>query len=432
MREKLVCYDYTGNIAMALTSRERIMRLMRGEPIDVIPWFPRIDLWYNFHKRQKTLPPEYELTMEELIKKIGGGIYHRETPLYRERLRNVEIEIRYSNPIWKDRIENADTGLDRNYILGLVLQSLSHSKGNALVKFKEITTLGDNEVLVQFETPRGKVSAKFVTSEMLQEAGIRPYQSEYFIKDINKDLGPLKYIIGNIDLEPAFDDFTKTDTMVGEEGIVWARVSPYYSPMHQLMYIYMGLEQTCLALYDHKNKFDEIVEFIEVSLNKVHELCLDSPALFVNHGGNFDSTVLGPELFEAYFVPYLSKFAEKLHSKNKFLVVHVDGEMKNLMDLFPLTNSDVAEGFTPSPMTQVSFHEALRMWAGKVVIWGGIPATLLSKDTYEDEFYGYIRTLLDEGKTSPFVLSMGDNTPIDADLKRLEKVSEMVNRTAIN
>jgi len=56
----------------------------------------------------------------------------------------------------------------------------------------------------------------------------------------------------------------------------------------------------------------------------------------------------------------------------------------------------------------------------------------LSKDTYEDEFYGYIRTLLDEGKTSPFVLSMGDNTPIDADLKRLEKVSEMVNRTAIN
>ena len=140
---------------------------MRGEPIDVIPWFPRIDLWYNFHKRQQTLPPEYELPMEELIKKIGGGIYHRGAPIYRERLRNVEVEIQYSNPIWKDRIENADTGLDRNYILGLVLQSISPSKSNVLVKFKDVTTLGNNEVLVQFETPHGKVSAKLFHSCIL-------------------------------------------------------------------------------------------------------------------------------------------------------------------------------------------------------------------------------------------------------------------------
>lgn len=417
---------------MSMTPRERIMRLMKGKPIDVIPWFPRIDLWYNYHKRQNTLPAEYELSMEEIIKKIGAGVYKRGTPIYRERLRNVEIQIQYSNPIWRERIERADTGLGRNYILALVLQSVSSSERDVSVTFKEITTLDGREVLVQMGTPHGEVSAKFVTSETLQEAGIRPVQSEYFIKDINRDLGPVKDIISSIELEPTFDNLTRADREVGEDGIVWARTSPYYSPMHQLMYVYMGLEQTSLELYDNRMKVEEFLEFIDHSLERIHRICLDSPADFIAHGGNFDSTVIGPTLFETYFVPYFSRFAKRLHAKNKFLVVHTDGEMKNLMDVFPLTDSDVAEGFTPSPMTDVPFGDAVRGWAGKVVIWGGIPSTILSEYTSENDFSEYIKTLLEEGKKTPFVLSMGDNTPIDADLKRLEKVSEMVNRNPLN
>jgi len=417
---------------MGMTPRDRIMRLMKGESIDVIPWFPRIDLWYNFHKRQNTLPSGYKLSMEEIIKKIGGGIYNRLASIYKESLKNVEIEIQYSNPKWRQRIEKADTGLNRNYILALVLQAAHSSKSNVLIKYRETATLEEREVIVKFGTAHGNVSAKFLTSETLQEAGIRPVQSEYFIKDINRDLESVKFIMDNIELEPNFDNFTEVEREIGEGGVVWARTSPSYSPMHQLMYIFMGLEQTFLELYDHKNEVEAIMEFIEQKLSKVHELCLNSPARFIYHGGNFDSTVIGPKLFEKYFVRYFSQFAEKLHAKNKYLVLHTDGEMKNLMDVFPLTNSDVAEGFTPSPMTEVPFPDAIKVWGGKVIIWGGIPSTVLSEDTPENDFCEYVKALLDEGKNSPFVLSMGDNTPIDADLKRLEKVSEMVNRNPLN
>ena len=78
---------------------------MKGEPVDVIPWFPRIDLWYNYHSRQNTLPPHYRLNMDEIITKFGGGVYARGVAIYRERLQNLEIDVHFSNPVWKQRIE---------------------------------------------------------------------------------------------------------------------------------------------------------------------------------------------------------------------------------------------------------------------------------------------------------------------------------------
>ncbi len=420
-------------LMMTMTPRKRIMSLVKGEPVDIIPWFPRIDLWYDYHKRQNTLPPEYSsLTMGEVIRKLGGGIFHRGVSIYRERLKNTQIRIHYSNPIWRERIENADKGLNRNHILALVLESVFSPESSVDIKFKKVATVEDREVSVQFETPHGNVSTKLISSEVLQEAGIRPVQCEYFIKDIQRDMEPVKYIIGSIELEPTFDHFAKIDRDVGEDGVTFARTSHYYSPMHQLMYVYMGLEQTCLALYDHLSKVEEILEYIEERLKRDQTICLDSPAHIIAHGGNFDSTVIGPRLFEKYFVPYFSKFAQKLHRRNKYLLIHTDGEMKNLMECFPRTNADIAEGFTPSPMTQVDFHDAVEMWGGKVIIWGGIPSSMLSRDIPEGEFYGYVKTLLEEGKGTPFVLGMGDNTPIDADITRLETVSEMVNRTPID
>jgi hypothetical protein len=409
---------------MTLTPKERIMRLMKREPIDRIPWFPRIDLWYNYHHRQNTLPPGYRMPMDDIIAKLGGGIYKRGVSIYRERLQNIGIDISYSDPAWRQRIESADTGLNRNYILSLVLQSVG---GQVDMNFRPVDTLSRSEVQVTLKTPRGDVSAKFRSSEILQEAGIRPVQFEYFIKDITKDLAPVKYIIENIVLEPAFDRFRQVEAALGEKGVVWARTSPYYSPMHQLMWIYMGPERTFLDLYDHPGSVEELIECIRESLMKVQDICLESPAEFIAHGGNFDATMTSPQHFKTYFIPYFSAFAERLHTRSKYLAVHADGEMRPLMGIYPQAKTDIAEGFTPAPLTRVSFKQAIDQWTDRVIIWGGIPASLLSRDVPEADFNAFIDDLLAEGKRYPFVLSMGDNTPIDADIHRLEGISERVN-----
>ncbi len=416
---------------MALTPKQSILRLMNREPIDRIPWFPRIDLWYNYHHRQGTLPPGYQLPMEDIIAKLGGGIYKRGVPIYRERLQNIDIDICYSNPIWRQRIESADTGLNRNYILSIVLQTLSSAEGNTTATYKTDASLSGSDVLVVLKTPRGNVSAKFRSSEILQEAGIRPVQFEYFIKDITQDREPVKYIIENIVLEPTFEPFRQVEHALGEKGVAWARTSPYYSPMHQLMWIYMGPERTFLDLYDHRDAVEDLMACIQESLLKVQSICLESPARFIAHGGNFDATMTSPQHFETYFIPYFASFAEKLHARSKYLVVHVDGEMNTLMDIYPRTKTDIAEGFTPAPMTRVPFEQAVDQWTDQVILWGGIPASLLSKDVSESECDAFISDLLTQGRRYPFVLSMGDNTPIDADIRRLEKISERVNNMTL-
>jgi len=41
-----------------MTHKERILAACRRDVPDCIPWIPRLDLWYNAHRRARTLPEE--------------------------------------------------------------------------------------------------------------------------------------------------------------------------------------------------------------------------------------------------------------------------------------------------------------------------------------------------------------------------------------
>ena len=64
-----------------MTEKERMLRAVRGEWADRLPWVPRIDLWYNANSLRGTLPSRYrrDATLDEIADDIGGG-YHKITP----------------------------------------------------------------------------------------------------------------------------------------------------------------------------------------------------------------------------------------------------------------------------------------------------------------------------------------------------------------
>ena len=43
-----------------MTERERIVRTLRGDPCDKIPWATRLDIWHTAATRSRTLPLLYE------------------------------------------------------------------------------------------------------------------------------------------------------------------------------------------------------------------------------------------------------------------------------------------------------------------------------------------------------------------------------------
>jgi hypothetical protein len=54
--------------------------------------------------------------------------------------------------------------------------------------------------------------------------------------------------------------------------------------------------------------------------------------------------------------------SDYLHSKGKLTQVHADGEMRRLIPLFLETGVDVAEAWSPTPMTSVITGELGKAW----------------------------------------------------------------------
>ena len=77
-----------------MNQRERALAAMRGLPVDHIPFMGRMDLWYNCHRNQGTLPHPYEkASLWDIQRDLGIGIgYENERPpCYRLIHRDVEI-----------------------------------------------------------------------------------------------------------------------------------------------------------------------------------------------------------------------------------------------------------------------------------------------------------------------------------------------------
>ncbi|MBW2605654.1 MAG: hypothetical protein JRE28_15330 [Deltaproteobacteria bacterium] len=59
-----------------MTYKERMMAAIKGEMPDVIPYAPRLDLWYAAHSAADTLPVKYKnSSVDEICRAEGWGLY---------------------------------------------------------------------------------------------------------------------------------------------------------------------------------------------------------------------------------------------------------------------------------------------------------------------------------------------------------------------
>ncbi len=145
-------------------------------------------------------------------------------------------------------------------------------------------------------------------------------------------------------------------------------------------------------------------------------------------GGNWSDDVHTP-VFKKYFVPWLSEVVRFLYSKGKLSQVHMDGEMKRLMPMFLESGVDIAEAWSPLPMTSVTTAELKKAWGDKVTIWGGVPSMLFEPQYSDQEFDDYVLNLFKE--VSPgqcFIVGMGDNLPFDASIERVGRLVGLIEK----
>jgi hypothetical protein len=134
-----------------LTVKEQMLRAIRGQWADCLPWVPRIDLWYNAHSYRGTLPAVFQkdVSLEEVADYIGGGS-HKVVPEFL-------------------KTRSPDDTIDRG--IGIYRLREMACRPELTGVDREVKREGD-VTTVTYHTPVGSVSYKMLYTEKMRQAGI--------------------------------------------------------------------------------------------------------------------------------------------------------------------------------------------------------------------------------------------------------------------
>ena len=382
---------------------------MQGEMPDVLPYVPRIDLWYNANSEAGTLPKRHRGRSQDEISRAEGWALHKLIPEY--------LKVRHPD----DTIHRA---------LGIFfLKELVYK-----VRFPsdvEIRVNRDGGIThVEYHTPLGKISTTTEYTEEMQKSGASiTWIKEHAIKGAG-DYRILQYIFENLEVTPDYEDFIRWKDDIGEDGVAATNGAGQVAtcPMHHIQKELLDATQFYLHYHDFQKEMRSLAEAMEDYYNQVLRIVADSPAEAVVWGANYDDMITYPSYFEKEIVPWIRKAADVLGQKDKVVICHCDGENEGLMDLIKDSGMQVAEAVTPFPMTKVTIGEYYERWSDKLTILGGIPECMLLKEsTSEEDFEAYLDQLFSAvapGKR--LILGIGDTTPAAADFDRLVRIGERV------
>ncbi len=374
-----------------MTHRQRILAAVAKQPVDKLPFGARIDLWYNYHSARNTLPDRYRgWNMIDILRDLGAGCY----VVLGSQVTGSGAPKRIFS-LWETSYPGVET--------------TARQEG-------PVTT-------TEYKTPAGNLRSG--TEFNYTEGYLQGYSVERLFKT-EADYPAIEYLLERAEFTPDYTGYLELAGMLGEDGEI--RCGSRTSPMQYIMRDLMGYETFFYELADHPGKVERLYEVVKKMVWKQLVILAESPAQTVAISGNWSDDVHTP-VFRKYFTPWLREANDFLHRHGKYTLVHADGEMKRLIPLVPDTGLDVAEAWSPYPMTSVTTRELREAWGDRVTIWGGLPTVIFEPDYSDAAFDAYLVNLFREiAPGNNFILGMGDNFPVDGDIERIRRVVEMIDR----
>ena len=391
-----------------MTHKERLQKTLRHEPTDKIPYFPRLDLWFNANQRRSTLPGPYRnASLKDIVADLGFG-FHAVVPNFKD-------------------LRHPDDDIHR----GLGVYNLWTMPCRTVFHDVEVTVhrAGDDTV-VEYKTPHGPLRTRAVYNESMRAAGISiSHMAECLIKS-HEDYRAVAHLFDHASVEPNHAGYREFADYVGEGGIAAAFLTLAGAPVHLLLRELMNYELFMYEGYDHPDEMRECAAAIGRYFERMFDAVIDCPFEIALLGANYDAMITYPPLFAEHIVPWLKKFGDMLHEKCKYLLTHTDGENTGLLEHYLSSGIDIADSICPKPMTKLSFKEVRDAFDGRIAIMGGIPSICLLRDSMSDRAF---EAFLDEffsviGNGDRLILGISDTTPPDANFGRIKKIGEYVEK----
>jgi len=381
----------------------------KGEMPDVLPYVPRIDLWYNANSMADTLPEKHKGRTQDEISRAQGWALHKIVPEFL-------------------KIRKPEDNLHRALGIYSLKELVFNCKFSSDIEIK-VKSEGDY-THVEYHTPVGMVNTTTVYTDEMRKAGASLIWIEEHIIKKPEDYRVVGYLFENLELIPDFDDFIKWKNEIGEDGVAVTMASLASSPMHHIQKEFLDATEFYYHYHDYQKEMRALAEIMENYYNRALKIITDSPAEAVLWGANYDDMITYPSYFEKEILPWIRKASDTLGTQGKTVICHCDGENQGLMDLIRDSGMHVAEAVTPYPMTKLRVEEYYRRWSDKLTIWGGIPEILLMEETAtDDDLESYLDHLFKAvAPGRRFIVGIADTTPAHAVFDRLIRIGERVEK----
>ena len=369
---------------MAMTERERLLAVYRGETPDRVPFFLDLSHWFYqkhsipFDLSVPHLEPEWDLIAYH--KKVGAGFY----------------------------VPNLNSYFD----VALPPDVLASTT-------KEITPHGP-EICWRLETPIGTIERKRRWEEKSYSWNV----SQWGVRT-EQDLRVLGYALSRLQYQPAWDRYTPWVETLGEYGVVYISIG--YSAMGHLLGYWMGIEETIYAATDMPNVLCEVVDQINDNLLNCVDMVCQSPAEVILMGDNFSGDIQPPKFFGRWSEPFYAQAIQRVREAGKYSAVHIDGRLKGILRCFADLGASCADAVTPAPMGDLSPRQCREEAGPDMVLSGGVPPNLWLPEVPDDTFRQSVLDWLEIRKLSPrLVANAGDQVPPGAPEYRIEMMRELV------
>ncbi len=332
-----------------MTSRERILSALKGQPVDRIPFVPLIDSYTLMD-----MPPD-------VIGDATGPMFDPSVLVNASRALGCDVMPRH--------IVSAVPFLGRTPHI--------ESLGTFGPPVEAQVDFDSGKLLEIITTPVGTLNA---TWEFTDKAGWIPHMTKPLVSNY-EELKIFHYAVERMppDIQPQpYDEFLQLEEKIGGDGIATATVPN--SPLMYLIEMAWGLENTYYLLNDHPDEVEDILERLHQSLRAHLEVFVEGPTEIVIQYENTSSTLLSPDVFRRHCLPRLNEYADIVMGAGKIFLVHMCGTLQAFTD-------DIAKGrfhgiadIPPPPTGDLPLDEAKAKMPDKIVLGGIDPTTFLSRE----------------------------------------------------
>jgi len=365
-----------------MTNRERVQSILDGKSPDRVPWIPRMDIWYRAQKQRGTLPERFSgMSLREVESALNLGTPAREGPVHRVEYENMDAVVR-------------EEGFD---------------------------------TITEYITPKGTLQTKHSQSQYEADSGItQKLPKEYPLKK-PEDYDVWMYVVENKKFVPTYDEYIAYDRDIGDDGLPMVHGGD--CPFHHWLKDLAGYQQGFLHLMDFPDRVEALFDLLAEKDRELWKILAESPARLILHGVHLSSQFTPPRYFDKYITPYYREFSSLLHDNGKSLAMHADDDTSAILGQIKAAGYDMVECFVNAPMARVTVKDARDAWGNDMIIWGGIPASILEETFPEADFDAYLVDLFQTiAPGDAFILGISDNAMSNSLLSRIEKITEMVEK----